>query len=82
MSTIQHVFLKKIDQRIAQYLLDEMNLSRSTTIRTTHEHIARDIFSAREVVSKTLRRISEDGIIELKHEKIEVLDVEKLRSLI
>ncbi len=82
MSTIQHVFLKKIDQRIAQYLLDEMNRTHTTAIRTTHDHIAREIFSAREVVSKTLRRISEDGIIEIKHEKINILDVDKLRSLI
>lgn len=82
MSTIQHVFLKKIDQRIAQYLLNEMSLTNSTTIRATHDHIAKEIFSAREVVSKTLRRISEDGIIDVKYENIKILDVDKLQSLI
>ena len=82
MNIVQNVFLKKIDQRIARYLLDEMNRTQTTVVRATHEQIAREIFSAREVVSKALRRISEDGIIELKHEKIKILDVDKLQSLI
>ena len=47
----------------------------------THEEIARLIGSAREVVSKVLKYLSEEGIVELGRGKVRILAKEKLRNI-
>ena len=51
MWTMQQILFLKIDQRVAQFLWDEMVQKNSTTLSLTHDEIARYIGSAREVVT-------------------------------
>lgn len=46
----------RLDQRLAGYLEDERIRTGSPVLSTTHEQIARNLGSAREVVSRTLSR--------------------------
>lgn len=52
---MQQILFLKIDQRVAQFLWDEMVQKSSMTISITHDEIARYIGSAREVVTKVLK---------------------------
>lgn len=78
MWTMQQILFKKIDQRIARYLWDEMVRQNSTVIFTTHDDIARDIGSVREIVTKVLRQMAQNQIIKNGYGKIEILDKDKL----
>ena len=49
-------------------------------LRMTHDEIARNIGSAREVVSKVLKYLSEEGAVALKRGRVEIRDKEKLRK--
>lgn len=80
MWTMQQMLFLKIDQRIAQFLWDEMVQKNSTTLSMTHDEIARFIGSAREVVTKVLKYMVKEGAVELKRGKIIILDKEKLRA--
>ena len=80
MWTMQQILFLKIDQRVAQFLWDEMVQKNSTTLSITHDEIARYIGSAREVVTKVLKYMVKEGALELKRGTITVLDKEKLRS--
>jgi len=71
--TIQQVLFMKIDQRIANFLHDESLRQKSRLLSVTHEAIAREIGSVREVVSKTLKYMEEEGLVRLGRGKIEIL---------
>lgn len=71
--TIQQVLFMKIDQRIALVLHEEMNRQKTNVLSITHEDFAKQIGSVREVVSKTLKYMEEEGVVRLGRGKIEVL---------
>ncbi|MDD6043431.1 MAG: Crp/Fnr family transcriptional regulator [Eubacteriaceae bacterium] len=80
MWTMQQILFLKVDQRIAGFLWDEMTQRRTTTLQLTHDEIARNIGSAREVVSKVLKYLSENQVVEVKRGKIIILDKEKMKK--
>jgi len=71
-----------IPKRIAMFLYDEMNRSKSEVLTLTHEEIAKALGSAREVISRKLKDYEEDGIVELGRGKITVTDKKALKKLI
>ena len=71
-----------MDQRIATYLLDASNETGSLSIHTTHEEIAEEINSAREVVARIMKHFQEDGYIEMKRGVITIIDKKKLMKLL
>ena len=47
----------------------------------THEEIARQINSAREVVARMLKRFSADGLVELRRGAVRLKNPEALRKI-
>lgn len=82
MWTMQQILFLKIDQRVAQFLWDEMIQKNSMTLTLTHDEIAKYIGSAREVVTKVLKYMSKESVVELKRGSVIVLDKEKLRTFL
>ena len=80
MWTMQQILFLKIDQRVAQFLWDEMVQKNSMTLSITHDEIAKNIGSAREVVTKVLKYMGKENVLELKRGTITILDKEKLRG--
>ncbi|NMA25334.1 MAG: Crp/Fnr family transcriptional regulator [Clostridiales bacterium] len=81
MWTIQQILFMSMDKRLAVFLWDELSKTDDDTVHLTHEQIARDIGSAREVVSRMLKYFSSESIVELSRGGIKVLDRKKLRKL-
>lgn len=71
----------RFDQRLAGYLEDERIRTGSFVLSTTHEQIARNLGSAREVVSRTLKSFEKDGLVSLSRGSITILDPQKLRRI-
>jgi len=80
MWTMQQILFMGVDQRVAHFLWDEMAKTGDTTIRLTHEEVARFIGSAREVVTKVLKYFVEEDVVSLSRGKIEIIDKAKLRK--
>lgn len=70
-----------ISKRLADNLLQRMELQDSLKIKVTHDEIACDIGSAREVVSRVLKNLQNDGLVKLSRGTIEILDKENLRKI-
>ena len=81
MWAMQQILFMSMDKRLAVFLWDELSKSSDDTVHLTHEQIARDVGSAREVVSRMLKYFSSEGIVELSRGGIKVLDKKKLRKL-
>ncbi|MBQ3520269.1 MAG: Crp/Fnr family transcriptional regulator [Firmicutes bacterium] len=80
MWTMQQILFMAIDKRVAIYLWDESISRGLTTIKTTHDEIAKNIGSAREVVTKVLNYFAEEGVVTLGRGRIEIADKEKLKT--
>lgn len=82
MWTMQQILFLKIDQRIAAYLLDASSQRKDLTLHVTHEMIAEEINSAREVVARMMKHFQEDQIIDMKRGTITIKNKAKLLELI
>ena len=81
MWVMQQILFLGFDQRLALLLLEHVRSSGETTLRRTHEEIARDLGSAREVVTRMLRRFAEEGLVELRRGAVEVKDLRGLERI-
>ncbi|AXT59517.1 Crp/Fnr family transcriptional regulator [Aquimarina sp. AD10] len=61
------------DKRLLEYLKKEARLKGSFMLHTTHQHIAYDLGSSREVISRLLKKLEQDGLITLRQGVIELL---------
>lgn len=78
---LQNVLFRDFDERLAAFLYEEMTESNSTTLSLTHEQIARHIGSAREVVSRALKRFVQQGIVSVSRGTVTICNAEKLKDL-
>ena len=70
LNTIDSVAFLQLDERLLKYLKDKATLSGSYEIKTTHQQIALDLNSSREVISRLLKQLEKKGMIEIGRNKI------------
>lgn len=75
MSVLDHVAFRNMDERLEFYLKRHMEEMGTSDIRITHQEIANEINSSREVVSRLLKKMAENGKIRLHRYHIEVLNL-------
>ncbi len=74
LEAIDTLAFMKMDQRLFKYLIDKVQIMRSTNLNTTHQEIAVDLNTSRVVISRLLKQLENEGKIKLYRNKIEVLD--------
>ena len=72
-SVMEDLLFKKFDDRLWDYLMDLCDKSGSNVLTITEDEIASEINSAREVVTRTLKKFADRGLIEVKRGKIIIL---------
>jgi len=75
MQLVSAVAFQKLDQRLARLLI-----SKSHPIHTTHQALADELGSAREMVSRLLKGFAEQGWVKLGREQIDITDAVALRK--
>ena len=78
---MEQIMWKSFDKRLAAFLLEEIQLEESDTLRMTHEKIANHMGTAREVVTRMLRYFQNEGMVQLTRGAIEITDRDKLEAL-
>ncbi|MEA5060006.1 hypothetical protein SDC9_121062 [bioreactor metagenome] len=81
MWTLEQVLFKSMDSRIAQFLLEYANIEGTNDLMLTHEAIARDLGTAREVVTRMLKYFTNEHLLELTRGRIRLLDIKRLREI-
>ncbi|MDH4060626.1 MAG: Crp/Fnr family transcriptional regulator [Aquincola sp.] len=76
MALVEAVAFQRLDQRLAQALLGH-----GPVVHTTHQALADELGSVREIVSRLLARFERAGWVRSGRERIEVLDATALRDL-
>jgi CRP/FNR family transcriptional regulator len=75
------VMNKKLDSRLAAFLLEESTLTGSKTLNITHEQIANHLGSIREVVTRMLNYLSSEGMVSLERGSVTIVDTNRLAFL-
>jgi CRP/FNR family transcriptional regulator len=71
--TIDSIAFKKMDERLMDYLEQKAEANDSRTLNATHQEIAYDLNASREAVSRLLKQLEKDGIVQLGRNRIELL---------
>ncbi|MAY21132.1 MAG: Crp/Fnr family transcriptional regulator [Erythrobacteraceae bacterium] len=79
MDKVEEVAFGSIDRRLARRILERLDHGPELTM--THEELAVDLGSSREVISRKLSKWSDHGLIKKAHRSIEILDVSALTQL-
>jgi CRP/FNR family transcriptional regulator len=64
---------KKMDERILKYLQGKSELQHSNIIKASHQEIANDLSTSREVVSRLLKQMEHNRMLKISRGKIELL---------
>lgn len=80
MWVMEQIVSKNMGQRIAAFLLEQSVLEASHTLTITHDTIARNLGTAREVVSRILKYLENDGMIQLSRGKITLVHPDQLKT--
>lgn len=75
LQTIDSIAFKKMDERLIEYLIHLSEERNTTTLLGTHQEIADDLHTSREVVSRLLKQLEKLGKINLSRNKIEIVDL-------
>ena len=77
MQLVEEVAFARLDQRLAKQILAR----NETVLAVTHQQLADELGSVREIVSRLLKGFAEQGLIMPGREQITVLDREGLQKL-
>lgn len=75
MYVLEQATFFSLDERITDYLLEQSRFLDSKVLYITHESIANELGSSREVISRILKRFEKDGKINVSRGKIEIINL-------
>lgn len=70
LNVVNSIAFQKMDERIWQLLMKKSELSNSKEIQITHQQLADELGSTREVISRLLKQMEKTGIVSLGRNKI------------
>lgn len=73
LETVNEIAFQKIDERILKLLHKKADLNHSGEIQTTHQQIADELGTSREVVSRLLKQLEKENKIILSRNKITLI---------
>lgn len=76
MQLIDEVAFRKLDQRLAARLLGH-----GAELKISHQQLADELGSVREIVSRLLKGFADDGLVTLGREQITIRDAAALRKI-
>ena len=75
MQLVSAVAFQKLDQRLAALLV-----AKTSPLHITHQALADELGSVREIVSRLLKNFAEQGWVKLGREQIEITDAPALKK--
>ncbi len=75
--TLDSVAFHKMDERLIDYLQRHCAISRTDELALSHQQIAQELGTSREVISRLLKSLERDGAVELGRNRIRVIQLPK-----
>jgi CRP/FNR family transcriptional regulator len=81
MGLVEEVAFHRLDQRLARLLLVTSERHGQGCVERTHQELADELGSVREIVSRILGSFSDDGLVELDRRRIRLLNESGLEQI-
>ncbi len=75
LNTIDNIAFRNMDERLEEYLFSKTQALQTQMLNTTHQEIATELGTSREVISRLLKQLEKKGKIILGRNKIEVVSL-------
>ena len=75
LDTIHHVLFDKMDRRLLDYLQEKVKLTNKNPLRVSHRQIANELGTAREVISRVMKKLENEGMVIQHSTGIEVVQL-------
>ena len=72
LNTIHDVLFEKLDKRLYDYLREKVTLTGSNPLKISHRQIAADLGTAREVISRVMKKLENEGKAKQQGTSIEI----------
>lgn len=73
LDTIHHVLFNKMDSRLLEYLKEKVRVTNNNPLKLSHRQIADELGTAREVISRTMKKLEAENLVKQRHSGIEIL---------
>ena len=73
LNTIHHLLFDKMDKRLHDYLLEKVSLTNKNPLKISHRQIANDLGTVREVISRVIKKLENEGELKQHTSSIEIL---------
>lgn len=73
LSAIDNLAFHNMEDRLKSYLKDKVWVTKNEELKITHYQIANDLNSSRVVISRLMKKLERDGLIEQGRNKIQIL---------
>ena len=73
LKTIDHIAFQKLDERLISYLKEKSKTTGSSLLNISHQQIAEELASSREVISRLLKKLENDNRLLLYRSQIKLL---------
>jgi CRP/FNR family transcriptional regulator, anaerobic regulatory protein len=71
LKVVDGIAFKNMDQRLLEYLKKSIDANKSNTINATHQQIALELNSSREVIGRLLKKLEQKGLVKVGRSHIE-----------
>lgn len=78
---MEQVVFKGMGQRVAAFLLEQSAIEGADVLPITHEKAAKELGTAREVISRMLKYFEGEGLIRQSRGRVTLTDIKGLRKL-
>jgi len=75
LETIDSIAFLNMDERLLKYLKDKSKINKDQVIYSTHQEIAYELHSSRVVISRLLKKLENQGKIELNRNNIKIISL-------
>jgi len=73
LDTIHHVLFNRMDKRLFDYLQEKVSLTNHNPLKISHRQIANELGTAREVISRTMKKLETEKLVKQHSNSIEIL---------
>lgn len=73
--TLDSIAFDKMDERLLNYLKEKVRINNENVVHNTHQEIAYELHSSRVVISRLLKKLENNGRIQLYRNYIEVINL-------
>lgn len=74
LKVVDGIAFHRMDERLLEYLEKNAEASQSSIIHKTHQQIAQELNSSREVITRLLKKLEQRGTVRVNRNQIELLE--------